>query len=181
MTISLSEFESLFRSYYQALCGYANSYLDDQAAAEETVQSLFVKLWESRDSLTIENSVKAYLYRATRNACFNQLRHLKVRDAYKSHNEMERSSSTFDAADQLVGEELSEKIEISIQQLPEGRRKIFMLSRYEGLKYKEIADQLNISIKTVENQMGSALKQLKLDLAEYLIVIAIIVLNNLKY
>jgi RNA polymerase sigma-70 factor (ECF subfamily) len=176
-TIDLSEFERLFKSHYSELCAYANKYLDDLAAAEETVQSLFVKLWESRSDVQIEKSARAYLHTATRNACFNQLRHIKVREEYKKHNELEMEQGWYTAEDEYQGVELEVKIRKSIENLPEGRRRIFILSRFEGLKYKEIAEKLKISIKTVENQMGSAIKHLKNDLSEYLTILVLIMIS----
>lgn len=176
-TVDLSEFERLFKSHYSELCAYANKYLDDLAAAEETVQSLFVKLWENRADVQIEKSPRAYLHTATRNACFNQLRHIKVREEYKKHNELEMEQGRYTVDDEYQAVELDEKIRKSIENLPEGRRRIFILSRFEGLKYKEIAEKLKISIKTVENQMGSAIKHLKNDLSEYLTILVLILFN----
>jgi len=175
ISIDLSEFEMLFKSHYSELCAHANKYLDDLAAAEETVQSLFVKLWENRADVRFEKSARAYLFAATRNACFNQLRHIKVREEYKKHNQLEMEQEQYTVGDEYQAVELEEKIRRSIDDLPEGRRRIFILSRFEGLKYREIADKLKISIKTVENQMGSAIKHLKNDLSEYLTVLILIV------
>jgi RNA polymerase sigma-70 factor (ECF subfamily) len=167
----------LFKDHYKELCAYANKYLDDLAASEETVQSLFVKLWENREGLKIEKSPRSYLYTATRNACFNQIRHIKIREDYKVHNQLEMEKQQYTVSDEFEASELDEKIRKSIDCLPEGRRKIFILSRFEGLKYKEIAEKLQISIKTVENQMGSAIKHLKNDLAEYLTILVFLILR----
>lgn len=175
--VDLSEFEMLFKAHYSELCAYANKYLDDLAAAEETVQSLFVKLWENRAKVKFEKSARAYLYSATRNACFNQLRHFKVREEYKKHNQLEMEQEQYTVDDEYQAVELDEKIRKSIDNLPEGRRRIFILSRFEGLKYKEIAEKLKISIKTVENQMGSAIKHLKNDLSEYLTILVLILFS----
>ncbi len=176
-TVDLSEFEMLFKSHYSELCAYANKYLDDLAAAEETVQSLFVKLWENREEVQFEKSARAYLYTATRNSCFNQLRHIKVKEEYKKHNQIEMEQERYTVDDEYQAVELDEKIRKSIDRLPEGRRRIFILSRFEGLKYKEIAEKLKISIKTVENQMGSAIKHLKNDLSEYLTILVLIMFS----
>lgn len=176
-TVDLSEFEMLFKSHYSELCAYANKYLDDLAAAEETVQSLFVKLWENREEVQFEKSARAYLYTATRNSCFNQLRHIKVKEEYKKHNQLEMEQERYTVDDEYQAVELDEKIRKSIDRLPEGRRRIFILSRFEGLKYKEIAEKLKISIKTVENQMGSAIKHLKNDLSEYLTILVLIMFS----
>ena len=178
-TISIHEFEKLFKEQYEKLCAIANQYLKDIEAAEEVVQSTFVRLWESREKLNIEKSHAAYLNTAVRNGCLNQLKHLKIKEAYKEDNkrEMEYEELRVDDSD---GNELADKIKSTIEKLPEGRRKIFILSRYEGLKYKEIAERLNISVKTVENQMGSALKFLKSHLAEYMVSLLLIILFSNK-
>ena len=102
---------------------------------------------------------------------------MKIRDEYKEHNKRELDNSTITADDELEASELEQRIQESINALPEARKKIFILSRYEGLKYKEIAEKLNISIKTVENQMGSAIKQLKNDLAEYMVLLSLLMWN----
>lgn len=170
-TITISEFEALFKQHYQELCGYANSYLKDLEAAEEMVQSTFVRVWERREQLEIHSSRRSYLYSAVKNACLNQLKHLKVRDEYKAHNERVLASAHYSAEDEYQANQLEERIRASIESMPEGRREVFKLSRFEGLKYREIAERLKISVKTVENQMGSAIKQLRSDVAEFLVII----------
>lgn len=174
--MDLKEYERIFKLNYSKLCAYATKYLDDVDAAEEVVQEIFVKFWEKREQLTIQKSVQAYFYNAVRNACFNQLRHFKVREEYKRHNEKEIVQTRHTVHDEYNALELETKIRDSIQALPERRRKIFLMSRFEGLKYKEIADQLKISIKTVENQMGSAIKYLRVELAEYLTLFLLLLL-----
>lgn len=166
--------EMLFKEYYQPLCRYANSYLEDPADAEEVVQACFIKLWEKRESISIQSSVKSYLYQIIRNACLNEIKHQKVK---KSYGEMisQQGAPHSEASDQstLKGE-LEEKIALALQSLPQQCRLIFTMSRFEELKYQEIADQLNLSIKTVENQMGKALKLMRAQLQEYLPLIAIL-------
>ena len=178
-TISIQEFELLFKEQYEKLCAIANQYLKDLEAAEEVVQSTFVRFWETREKLNIEKSHTAYLSTAVRNGCLNQLKHLKIKEAYKEDNKREMEYEEL-RTEESNGDELVDKIKSAIEKLPEGRRKIFVLSRYEGLKYKEIAERLNISVKTVENQMGSALKFLKSHLAEYVISLLLIILFSNK-
>ena len=169
--IDLKEFEALFKGHYAELCVFANKFLDDLDAAEETVQSVFVKIWEGKNTLSIQSSIKSYLYSAVRNGCMNQIKHIKIRDTYKTYNQRTIDEGNHLESNEVEVSELESKIQESIKNLPKSRRQIFILSRYEGLKYKEIAEQLNISIKTVENQMGSALKQLREDLVEYMPVL----------
>ncbi|WP_317194681.1 RNA polymerase sigma-70 factor [Algoriphagus lutimaris] len=166
--------EMLFKEYYQPLCRYANSYLEDPADAEEVVQSCFIKLWEKRENISIQSSVKSYLYQIIRNACLNEIKHQKVK---KNYGDMitQQGEQHSEASDQstLKGE-LEEKIALALQSLPQQCRLIFTMSRFEELKYQEIADQLNLSIKTVENQMGKALKLMRTQLQEYLPLIALL-------
>lgn len=135
---------------------------------EDIVQESFVKLWNGRNDTTIETSVKAYLYQAVKNACLNSIKHIGVKESYKKYNQAEIEYAEQTESDNITAGELEERIRRNIESLPTERRKIFMLSRYENLKYKEIADTLGISVKTVENQMGKALAHLRKELAEYL-------------
>jgi len=173
-TLDIASYESLFKRYYSELCGFANNYLQDIEAAEEIVQAFFVKYWEKRAQYSEVQFKKAYFYTSIKNACLNQLKHIEVREEYKIHNQREMEAEKYSVADELDATELSEKIRQSIENLPEKRREIFIMSRYDGLRYKEIADKLKISLKTVENQMGSALKHLRLDLVDYLTILILI-------
>ena len=178
-TISISEYESLFKSHYSELCAFANKYLKDLEASEEIVQSFFVKFWEKRENLNGVHAKRSYFFTSIKNACLNQLKHIEIREEYKAYNKREMDAQEFGIDDELEASELSEKIRESIDRMPEKRRKIFIMSRYDGLKYKEIADQLKISIKTVENQMGSAIKHLKMELSDYLILALFFIIKYL--
>lgn len=160
--------EMLFKEYYQPLCRYANSYLPDPDEAEEVVQNCFIKFWEKREKIDIQSSVKSYLYQIIRNACLNEIKHQKVKRNY-SEMVIQKGEDFGGASDEkTIHDELEAKIRLAIQKLPQQCRLIFTMSRFEDLKYQEIADQLNISIKTVENQMGKALKMMRIQLQEYL-------------
>lgn len=171
------EFEKLFHSFYSELCSYSNMFLKDLEASEEVVQETFVKLWENRKSLNIKSSFHSYLFRAVRNGCLNVIKHEKIKDNYKVHNENEIKNRSGSLDEEIDASELETKIRESIDLLPMRRRKAFIMSRYEGLKYKEIAEKLNISIKTVENQIGKALKFLKSELSEYMTVVVFLSIN----
>ena len=159
-------FEVLFHKYYGHLCLFASSILNNDSSAEEIVQDFFVKLWEKRDQITIESSVKNYFFRSVKNLCLNFIQHnkTKLRYAEKVISDAENNSLFNDGFSEI---DLADKIEESIQALPEKRREIFRMSREEGLKYLEIAKKLNISIKTVESQMGHALRHLREKLKNY--------------
>lgn len=168
-------FEQVFRTYYQPLCRYAAGLLSDRDAAEEVVQQLFCRIWEKRESLRAETSFKSYLFRSVHNAAMNELNHQKVKQAYMQQraNEPEQQEQ---AASTLHAKELEGRIQTAIGKLPEQCRLVFRLSRFEGLSYREIAEVLGISVKTVENQMGKALKIMRLQLADYLHLLPVILL-----
>ncbi|TKG97315.1 RNA polymerase sigma-70 factor [Puteibacter caeruleilacunae] len=160
--------ESLFNDQYSRLCAYAFNFLKEDEASEEVVQDVFFKLWVNRTTIQIDSSLESYMFRSVRNACLSLIKHIGIRENYKLHNQEEISYEENRDIDYSAVTELEKKIRDSIDALPEQRRKIFILSRYEHLKYKEIAERLNISVKTVENQMGKALKFLREELEDYL-------------
>jgi RNA polymerase sigma-70 factor (family 1) len=165
-------FEQLFKSYYPRLCAYAVTMIQDRDEAEEIVQTLFCRLWEQRANLDITISMQAYLFRAVRNATLNHIKKTQIRDAYKTMNLDNINENPEYQPDRIAESDISKRLENAIAGLPEQCRLIFKMSRFEELKYKEIADQLGISIKTVENQMGKALKILRGSLSEYLTIIS---------
>ncbi len=137
--------------------------------AEEVVQGVFFKVWERRGQLEVTVSLKAYLYRAVHNASLNHLKHQKVRQEYANHVKAMEEEGMEDPGMELT--ELQRDVTYAIEELPEKCREVFKLNRFEGLKYREVADLLGISEKTVENQMGKALKLLRDRLSHYLRVI----------
>jgi RNA polymerase sigma-70 factor (ECF subfamily) len=170
----VSTFEMLFKTHYPALCRYATAYLNDPDDAEEVVQSTFIGFWEKRRNIHIDSSLKAYLYKSVRNASLNELKRQKVRLLHANSIIAEGEKFNQPSDHLTIKTELEAKIQEAIQSLPEQCRLIFKMSRYEELKYQEIADQLHISIKTVENQMGKALKLMRIKLKDYLPLIMIL-------
>jgi len=164
---SKADFEKLFNDHYSNLCAYANNFLKDVDASEEVVQEVLFKLWTNKDSLIITSSIQSYLFRAVRNASLNFLKHVNIREDYKIHNEYERDDE-LSTEDEMIVSELDQKIREAIDRLPIERKKVFIMSRYDGLKYKEIAEKLNLSVSTIENQMVKALKFLRTELKDYL-------------
>jgi RNA polymerase sigma-70 factor (ECF subfamily) len=159
-------FETLFHFYYAYLCHYAASLVGNDAAAEEIVQDFFVKFWEKRKEISITSSVKNYLFRSVKNQCLNYLQHNKIKNRFAQETVKELRTKSVDE-DNYIEIDLAQKIEDSIESLPEKRKEIFKLSREKGLKYREIAEKLNISIKTVETHMGLAIKTLREKLSDY--------------
>ncbi len=170
-------FERTFKEHFKGLHAYAYTMLKDEQAAEDVVQNIFLKLWEKKERIQIERSIAAYLYRSVYNDCINQINHMKVRNAYEAY-ETYASRNRHAEQDQVSYTELEQKISRALNELPEGCRTVFQMSRFEELKYHEIAGKLGISIKTVENQMGKALKLMREKLAEHLPAILLILLFN---
>lgn len=160
-------FEKLFHAYYANLCRFATGIISEDETAEEIVQDLFVKIWEKRTQLIINSSIKNYLYRAAKNQCLNFIKHNNIKSDYFQKIQSE-TEAQIQPDEHFLALELAKKIEESIASLPEKRREIFRLSREEGLKYREIAQQLNISLKTVEAQMGLAIKTLRENLKDHI-------------
>jgi RNA polymerase sigma-70 factor, ECF subfamily len=164
-------FERLFRKYYASLCRYADGLLHDTDEAEEIVQQVFVGFWEKREDIVITQSLKSYLYRAVHNHCLNRIKHLKIRETHQSYVAHYEADSYEAVAEVVHKNELEVRIYEAIGRLPVQCQRVFKMSRFEELKYQEIADQLGISIKTVENHIGKALKILRVELIEFLPVI----------
>jgi RNA polymerase sigma-70 factor (ECF subfamily) len=166
-------FAALFSRYYDALCAFASGYTASRAEAEEVVEDVFVRLWELREQLEVRESLKSYLYTATRNRALNRLR-----DKRAETRRLEEASADATAPgmgqpgpgiDQEVeAEEFARAVERAVEQLPPRARQVFLLHRQHGLTYAEIAAALEISPKTVENLLGRALKHLRARLARFL-------------
>lgn len=169
-----SAFEELFRKYYTGLCIYACEFVKKNEVAEEIVEDVFCKIWEKRKSLEVTVSLKSYLYRSVYNTSLNYLKsekhHLKNQDnlADNFENMLPLSTPGDITSSSLLSEELEMKIEQAINSLPEKSQIIFRLSRFEGLKYSEIAERLNLSVKTVETQISRVLTKLRIQLKDYL-------------
>lgn len=161
-------FEILFNAYYGPLCFYASRILGDDDSAEEIVQDAFAKIWEKK--IIIATSVKNYLFTTIRNRCLNQLEQQKIRNLH-ARIMMEEALREPDLSPYFIDPGLADKIEAAILSLPEKRREIFRLNREEGLKYREIAERLQLSVKTVEAQMGLALKTLREKLKNFLLIL----------
>jgi RNA polymerase sigma-19 factor, ECF subfamily len=159
--------ELIFRQYYVFVCRAIIRIIPHGHAAEDLAQEVFHDLWKKRDSLTIKSSLRAYLRRAGVNKALNYIRDRKIK--WDDEPELETLTSAVpDAGQNLEGQELKELIDRTIDGLPERCRLVFTLSRFEDMTYQEIATDLGISIKTVENQMSKALRILKEVLAPVL-------------
>ncbi len=162
----LKVFESVFKTHYSGLASFAVHYVGDRDIAEEIVQELFTNLWTKAKETQIQTNLKSYLFGATRNACLNYLKHQKVERKYAERH-LSTTREEYEV-DFLELEQLHSLLEKAMNKIPEKCREIFEMSRFEGKKYQEIADELQLSLKTVENQMGKALKIMRDELQDYL-------------
>jgi RNA polymerase sigma-70 factor (ECF subfamily) len=162
-----SAFDELFREWYAPLVRVARGIVRSKAIAEEVVQEAMLELWRHRERLDADGSVQAYIMRSTKNRALNYVRHERVRDRAAPLLSLEQGHATR-AMDDVVGEEIGRAARQAVAALPERTREVFELSRVTGLKYAEIAESLGISIKTVEAQMGRALRHLREQLAPWL-------------
>jgi len=163
-----NSFEIVFRKYYQELCQYSYRFVAYTNLAEEIVQDFFFKFWIKRESLVVSSSLSSYLFRAVQNHSLNHIEHQKINRKYADYIGFQTQGNGSPSTDIMIEKELEQHIQRAIVALPARRREIFELSRFEGLKYQEIANKLEINIKTVESQMVKALDQLRSELSEYL-------------
>jgi RNA polymerase sigma-70 factor, ECF subfamily len=170
-------FEQVFKTHFKNLHAYACSILKDEIAAEEMVQNVFCKIWERADTLSIGGSLAAYLYRAVNNESLNHLKHQKVKAAHALHVAYVGGEQRETPSKMLQAKELESRLHRALNDLPEQCRTIFQLSRFEELRYREIADRMGLSVKTVENQMGKALRILREKLADLLPLVIWVMLN----
>ena len=156
-------FTEVFDHYYPELCFYADKFIRDFDESRSLVQQVFVDIWIKRNKIVIQQSLKAYLFRTVHNYALDYLKHKRVEEKYL--REAQPELITFDR--NLIEEaELNARINLAIEALPEKCREIFILCRFEELRYNEIALKLGISVKTVEMQMGIALKKLRLKFTD---------------
>lgn len=171
--LTRDQFTLLFKTHYETLCRFAYQYVLDTNTAQDICQSVFVNLWHKRQTIDQHKSIKSYLYTAVKNRSLNHLRdHKKYRSKV-----LDLDSGAFDIAEDFAtvdAEEIREKVQLALSELPEKCRQVFEMSRFQHMKYREIADELNISPKTVEAHMSKAMKMLRQSL-KGLLTLAIMV------
>ncbi|SKC41854.1 RNA polymerase sigma-70 factor, ECF subfamily [Ohtaekwangia koreensis] len=158
-------FEQVFHACYENLCQYAFTILKDMDEAEDIVQSMFLKIWERREDLNIQHAIRSYLFRAVYHQCINHLEHRTIKLKHQEYGVLEGTSRV--QQPEIFPDELSNSIQSVVNELPQQCRIIFMMSRYEELRYAEIAQKLNISVNTIENQISKALRILRLKLKDH--------------
>ncbi len=163
---SQKAFDALFKEQYQPLCRFAYSLLDSVELAEEVVADVFIKIWKNKENLQIQTSLKAYLMASVRNRSIDYLRKQLRHQTESDEGVKDLATNYSSPEEQAISAELEQIIESAIDQLPPQGRIIFRMSRDQGLRYQEIADQMQISIKTVETHMVRSLKTLRENLGK---------------
>ncbi len=178
-------FEFIFKAYFPRLMAFAGKFIEDRSVAEDIIQDIFLKVWLNRKTIE-EETFQSYLFTLVRNACINHITHKQIADKYNTDiQDLAKEEGLYyadffsDPFHQTVFNEVQREIETVIQGLPEQTRKIFRLSRFEGMKNSEIAAMLNISVRTVEKHNTKALQKLKACLSAHFLYV-IVVLDLIK-
>ncbi len=168
-------FENIFHTYYNRLFLFAKEYIIDVEIARELVQEVFLKLWEIRKKISDDTNLQSLLFTILRNNSLNYLKRVNVRKRFFEYNQktfyelqLNYLALKDETSNQLLFKELQLRIKQAIEKLPHKCKEVFLLSRYEELKYKEIADKLKISEKTVENHIAEALKRIRKEIQDYI-------------
>ncbi len=168
-----SDFEQLFKSHFVHLCNFAHQYVPDQDSAKDITQKVFINLWENRENIDPDKSIRSYLFTSVRNRCLNYIRDQKKYRSKVLDLEIHDFDVTFEE-DHMAVDELKAKIAEAMAVLPEKCRMVFEMSRYKNMKYRDIAETLDVSVKTVEAHMSKALKTLRKQLQDYMYLLVLI-------
>lgn len=171
------DFESLFRAHFNELCRIAMPILRDSDQVKDAVQEVFIDLWRKKDQLEVQSSFKAYLYKAVVYKALDHIRKQARIDRSEGAYRASRPYQNETTAETVAGNEMQAIVQAGIDKMPPRCAMVFTLSRYQGLKNREIAENMDISIKTVENQLGKALKIMRAHLEPYLQLIIALWLN----
>lgn len=152
--LSSSEFKVLFDKYFKPIKNFIYYKVGDVGMAEDLAQDAFIKLWVNRDSIK-KSTVKSYLYTIANNTTINQLKRNQLR--YKFQNQLEISTEHENPEFQMMKKEYEAKLNGALSKIPEGSREVFLMNRIEGLKYREIAERLGLSVKAIEKRISKAI------------------------
>lgn len=176
-------YKSLFDQYYLKLCHIAFMYVKDTFVAENLVGDLFFYLWKNRKTLQVNESIGSYLFTAIRNRSINYQKQASVNHEilFAQYEELESlsflESDNSQPLDQMMEKELANKIKLSVNSLPKQTREVFLMKREQDLSYEEIAIQLHITINTVRFHIKTAMKRLRIELEDYLILLLFLLMK----
>ena len=172
-------FEELFRSYFTPLCSFAQKFVRDSDEAKDIVHHVFINLWNKREQIDAHSSLKSYLFQGVHNGSLNYIRDHKKLVQFDAPQNEEQLNQYLDSRDHLESAEAEGRINRALDDLPDKCKEIFLMNRFDGLKYREIAERLQISIKTVETQMSRALKSLRENLSDMISILIYLFIQNL--
>lgn len=161
-------FSVIFTTYYKDLVLFALHFIHKPESAEEIIQDLFVKIWEDHESININGSLKSYLLKSVQNKCIDTIRHLKIKQEYYNKTLSGSIDYEYNTDNYLINSELEGLVRSALAKLPPDISEAYRMNRFEGLKYQEIADRLNVSVRTIEVRIGKALCALREELRDYL-------------
>lgn len=165
---NIKAFEKVFRLYYSSLVFYSYGITGRKEIAEEIIQEIFYRLWKERENIRVTHSLKSYLYAAVRNESLQHNEHIMVRERYRQQLlSAEKTAPEPSPHEDLEYRELESIINRTLINMPERRRRIFQMHRYEGLKYKEIAERLSLSVKTIEAEMTKTYQALRKEIEKF--------------
>ncbi|MDR1407483.1 MAG: RNA polymerase sigma-70 factor [Tannerella sp.] len=174
-------FSLLFRAYYKDLVLFGGNFLPgDRAACEDVVQSVFLRLWNDRRLAAVDTSLKSYLLKAVRNGCLDELRHRDVVHEHVSYVQATRTADELDTENYILYSDLQRHLLQALEKIPASCREAFEMNRFDGLKYREIADRLRVSERTVEVRISKAVGMLKTLMKEFLTVAVPILISVIK-
>ncbi|MEN6351880.1 MAG: RNA polymerase sigma-70 factor [Bacteroidales bacterium] len=184
----MTAFRQLYSEYYIPLCVYADHFTKRKEIAEEIVQDVFLNIWEQKGQLRIITSLKAYLFTSIRNQCLNHLKHLQVVMEYNDYyTQLLKDAQDYYIISQesgdsiMIANELEQSLKEAIDLLPDGCRKIFIMSRFDGLRHKDIADKLGITLNTVDKQISIALGKLKESLKFLIVTLLFVIFYSILF
>jgi RNA polymerase sigma-70 factor (ECF subfamily) len=169
-------FSSVFRKYYRDLVLFGGSFIADRAVCEDVVQTVFLKLWNEREALEITVSLKSYLLTAVRNSCLDILRHRSIVHEHEAYSLSTAAGSDIDTENYVLYSDLHLHLMEALAKLPDTYRQAFEMNRFECLKYREIAERLKVSERTVEVRIGKALLLLRRYLKDFLGLLLLMIL-----
>ncbi len=170
-------FEETFQTYFKVLTVFAKKFVNDLDIAEDLVQEVLLKLYENRNAIQFHTSLKAFLYQSVRNKSIDYLRSTKTKSEHHDQIKLLNQAESADWSDTMEQMELEERIANAIATLPEQCQLVFRMSRFDGMRNQEIADELKISKRTVETQVSNALKRLRKEVMSYVNLFIIIALK----
>ena len=171
-------FSLLFQKYYKNLVLFGGNLLRDKTHCEDIVQTVFLKLWEYREKMEIETSLKSFLLKSVRNACLDELRHKQVIREHESYSEIFGSIYNLDTEHYILYSDLHAQLNDALGKLPNVCKDAFEMNRFEGLKYKEIAQRLEVSERTVEVRIGKAIGLLRQHLKNFFIIMILLLFSQ---